>query len=64
VLHLLYELTPEQKKQATEILKVRDCNCGCKMNVMQCLTSDPTCDTSKGIARSLIDELFADKKEK
>lgn len=50
-------LSDAQRTEAIGLLRTRDCPCGCKMKIAECLIDDPTCPKSPGIAREIVDSV-------
>ena len=47
----LTKLTPAQKDAYIKLLKSKQCNCGCNLNLYRCRTEDRSCGVSLQLAR-------------
>jgi len=50
-------LTAAQKQKAVQILRQRDCTCGCGMKVAECRFKDPNCAYSHGLSDVVVQGL-------
>jgi protein-disulfide isomerase len=54
-------LSPGARGSALNLLRMRNCPCGCEMKLAECRTKDPACSYSKGIANIITTSLKSGK---
>lgn len=54
----LTKLTPQQKDAFIKLLKTKQCNCGCNLNLYRCRTEDRSCGVSLKLAREELDKFL------
>ncbi len=48
-------LPREQKYRALRRMNTEECPCGCKLSVASCRLNDPSCKTSAGLTKKIVD---------
>ncbi len=48
-------LPREQKYRALRRMNTEECPCGCKLSIASCRLNDPSCRTSAGLTKKIVD---------
>jgi len=57
----LAKLSTEKRTEALQKLNSQPCTCGCDLTVARCRVDDPTCGVSLPLARTIVEQVAAEK---